>query len=185
MKAEKKATNATILITGEWPLVYEGSMTDHIWRKLESKGYHLKRMPLSEYLWFLWNDREQGVTKGRTETNPEIIKQLECYKSQMEMFHHYLNTASSFSENLEALTEIASQTLGKFTSSNGRYRYGKKVQMENSVDGIINVASMYENTDMILKDYDNNISAPILNLTLDGVQDEGIEQKLESFLYYL
>ena len=53
------------------------------------------------------------------------------------------------------------------------------------MSGIITAASMYENTDIVLKLLEDPVGAPVLRLSFDGTLDQSVEEKLRSFLYYL
>ena len=57
--------------------------------------------------------------------------------------------------------------------------------MAPRVNGIITAASMYENTDIVLKLLEDPAGAPVLRLSFDGTLDQSVEEKLRSFLYYL
>lgn len=175
----------TLLVNGEWPLVYEDNLVDGMYTQLELQGYRLKRMSAAEYLWFLWNDRERGVAVARDPVSTDAPLILDRYAEWIQELHSHLGEASPFAPNMNALGAVAKDALGGFTSANGRYRYGEKRVLSDGVDGILNVASMYENTDMILKDLDDTVSAPLLNLSFDGVQSQETAQKLQSFLFYL
>lgn len=53
------------------------------------------------------------------------------------------------------------------------------------VDGVVTVSSMCENTDTVLQLLGSREGAPTLSLTFDGSPDQGAEECLRSFLYYL
>ena len=52
---------------------------------------------------------------------------------------------------------------------------------------MIAVSSMYENTGIVLKLLDDadDLAAPVLHVSFDGALDQGIDERLRSFLYYV
>ena len=57
-----------------------------------------------------------------------------------------------------------------------------------AADGVIIAASMYENTDIVLKlgQKPSDFAAPVLRRELsDGTLDASVDEKLRSFLYYV
>ena len=52
--------------------------------------------------------------------------------------------------------------------------------------GTLLAASMYENTEILLKlKCGHETKNPLLFLEFDGVMNQGAEEKMESFLYYI
>ena len=47
------------------------------------------------------------------------------------------------------------------------------------------MASMYENADIMLRLKGTPTEAPLLHLAFDGALDQGVEDRLRSFLYYV
>ena len=56
-----------------------------------------------------------------------------------------------------------------------------------SVQGVLATSSLYENTDIILKLFSDSweLPVPILHVNFDAALDQGIEERIRSFLYYL
>ena len=182
----KHTMNSTTLgIVGEWPLVYEDGMNNGFWKKLEDRGYHLYRMPLSEYLYFMWKDASSEEKREMTDvtSNDEWLKKWE---KRMAELHKILGDASAFSGNIESLMDIADERLMRYAGAGGRYRYAKAIELWERSGGTIHASSMYENTEIMLKaKCDHKSSGSILFLEFDGVMNQGAEEKLESFLYYM
>ena len=257
----------TLAVVGEWPCVCGDELTGGLWERLEREGFRLLRMPLAEYLRFLWRDaadedarersRKQffldqvspkavldmpsldscdcaargscdascgasGVGERATsgvgehaafeevsrETSEsaallsasapapipakpaeppyeEKLAVLDAYERQLREVHRLLGSASPYSEGIDALREAAEKALGSYRGANGRYRAAKERLMAPRVNGIITAASMYENTDIVLKLLEDPAGAPVLRLSFDGTLDQSVEEKLRSFLYYL
>ena len=257
----------TLAVVGEWPCVCGDELTGGLWERLEREGFRLLRMPLAEYLLFLWRDaadedarersRKQffldqvspkavldmpsldscdcaargscdascgasGVGERATsgvgehaafeevsrETSEsaallsasapapipakpaeppyeEKLAVLDAYERQLREVHRLLGSASPYSEGIDALREAAEKALGSYRGANGRYRAAKERLMAPRVNGIITAASMYENTDIVLKLLEDPVGAPVLRLSFDGTLDQSVEEKLRSFLYYL
>lgn len=75
--------------------------------------------------------------------------------------------------------------LGEYRGANGRYRAAKMENMAASAKGVIAVSSLYENTDTVLRLLERKVAAPVLHLSFDGTLEQGLQEKLDSFLYYL
>lgn len=110
---------------------------------------------------------------------------LEELKNMQEAVHTSLGKASPYSGNWTELEQLAVKGMEFYAGAGGRYRFAKTQQISNKVDGVIAVSSLYENTDTVVKLKNPKTSAPLLNLTFDGILDRGIEERLRSFLYYL
>ena len=98
-----------------------------------------------------------------------------------------LGKASTFSD-AAALAEAANTDLLRaYIGANGRYRAAKAQVSSRSVDGVIIAASMYENTDIVLKLGQKacDFEAPVLRVNFDGTLDASVDEKLRSFLYYV
>jgi hypothetical protein len=95
----------------------------------------------------------------------------------------------AFEADLEGLLKTADETVGYYAGAFGRYREAKILSGLDGIDGIITVASAYENTAISLgilhKGFENDRTRPVLNLTFDGNRNENDRTKIESFLYYL
>lgn len=152
------------------------ALNDGIFETLEDEGYEFGYAPLSEYLWFLWNDS----VKDRKQK-----KLLQKMKEQMEILGEKLGIRSSFSKNLETLKSIADETFPHFAGANGRYRYAKAKQSSEYYDAVLTIAPRYENTALILDMAGMNGDAPLLNLSMDNDWDEASWSSLRSFLYYV
>jgi hypothetical protein len=65
----------------------------------------------------------------------------------------------------------------------------KQLSDPRGTDGVITATSIYENTGIVLgmlqKDFADQNTKPVLNLTFDGNKNENDRTKVESFLYYL
>ena len=112
-------------------------------------------------------------------------EKLDRYANWMQQVSDALGAASPFSPDRAELRSLATDALGSFSGANGRYRYAKAVQAGRAADGVIVAASMYENTDIMLRLKGIPSKAPLLHLAFDGALDQSIEDRLRSFLYYV
>lgn len=96
-----------------------------------------------------------------------------------------LGAESPYAGDQTALRQVATDALVQFAGANARYRYAKAVQAGDRVDGIIEVASTYENVDIMLRLKGIPTKAPLLHLAFDGALDQSVEERLRSFLYYV
>lgn len=145
------------------------SLDEGIFENLETNGYKLKRMPLSEMLTFLWLDNQKAID----------IKLLEDVSSA-------LKANSTFTKDFNDLFKIADKKLAGFAGNQGRYRYAKTIDMGSDVKAIIEAYPRYENTAMVLNlnAMSEETKAPIFEMAIDGDWDENSWSRLKSFLYY-
>ncbi len=188
---DKYTQRASLGITGEWPLVYEDALSSSFWTKLEERNYRLYRMPFSEYLYFLWKDEileeeRFGDMLDKKSFDISDKEWLDKCREQINELNILLGEASSFADDPDKLLEIADKGLGRYAGAGGRYRFAKAVDFSENKNGTILAASMYENTEILLnlKTADAK-RGPMLSLEFDGVMNKGMQEKLESFLYYI
>ena len=145
------------------------SLDEGILSALENEGKTVRRMPLSEMLWFLW--RDNGKPADRLLLDAVLA----------ETGH-----AGLFSDKPEELFTTAQARLDGFAGANGRYRYAKAVQMGEHAAAVLTLSPRYENTEMVLslRGIAQNCPAPLFELSLDGDWDEAGRSRLRSFLYY-
>lgn len=152
------------------------ALNDGIFDTLESEGYHFLFAPLSEYLWFLWNDSAKDRKQKRL---------LKSFQEQMLALGSALGDKSSFSRDLDALKSIADQALPGFAGANGRYRHAKANQSAGHADAVITIAPRYENTALVLEMAATDAAATVYRLSMDNDWDEASWSSLRSFLYYV
>lgn len=131
-----------------------------------------------------------------TSTNPfseEPLAQTErvltAAAAAMARVSEALGTVSPFTASPDELVALADEGMGLYRGGGGRYRYAKQRQLQDGCTGVVTVASMYENTDTILRLHDEGeaaaAAAPVLHLSFDGTLDASSRDLLNSFLYYL
>ena len=103
----------------------------------------------------------------------------------MQQVADALGDMSAYASDHSQLRQIATDVLGQFAGANARYRYAKAVQAGQRADGVVAVASMYENVDIMLRLKSVPCQAPLLHLAFDGALDQSVEERLRSFLYYV
>lgn len=166
-RCEAGSSEKTVAVVGS-PMCITG-LDEGILSVLEEDGYTVRRMPLSEMMWFLW--KENGKL---------------CDRRQIDRFTASLGEAGGFSPNADTLFESADKYLGVFAGNHGRYRYAKAVEFGRSSDAVLTLAPRYENTAMVLqlRGIVQNCEAPLFEVSLDGDWDENSWSRLRSFLYY-
>ena len=185
-------------LVGEWELVASDALTDGLFARAAAGGVRVRRAPLAEYLWFLWNDdlasERDELERRDAEGGFPILSSLELERRQaildrladrMRTASAELGDASPFSVDLPALVRAADEAMGRFAGGGGRYRCAKALELGREVDGVVAVSSMYENTETILQLLGGRDGAPMLSLAFDGSPGRGTEERLRSFLYYL
>lgn len=110
---------------------------------------------------------------------------LERLVGMMQQVADALGDMSAYAPDHSQLRQIATDALGQFAGANARYRYAKAVQAGQRADGVVAVASMYENADIMLRLKSAPCQAPLLHLAFDGALDQSVEERLRSFLYYV
>lgn len=110
---------------------------------------------------------------------------LERLVDMMQQVADALGDMSAYAPDHSQLRQIATDALGQFAGANARYRYAKAVQAGQRADGVVAVASMYENADIMLRLKSAPCQAPLLHLAFDGALDQSVEERLRSFLYYV
>ncbi|MDO5791940.1 MAG: acyl-CoA dehydratase activase [Coriobacteriia bacterium] len=103
----------------------------------------------------------------------------------MQQVADALGDMSAYASDHSQLRQIATDALGRFAGANARYRCAKAVQAGQRADGVVAVASMYENVDIMLRLKSVPCQAPLLHLAFDGALDQSVEERLRSFLYYV
>ena len=110
---------------------------------------------------------------------------LERLVGMMQQVADALGDMSAYAPDHSQLRQIATDALGQFAGANARYRYAKAVQAGQRADGVVAVASIYENADIMLRLKSAPCQAPLLHLAFDGALDQSVEERLRSFLYYV
>ncbi len=175
LKREEMLALAKRIPTGEHVIAAVGtpmcltSLDEGILTTLENEGKTIRRMPLSEMLWFLW--RDNGKPADRT--------LLDAVSAEM-------GSDGIFSNDKERLFSIARENLDGFAGANGRYRYAKAVEMSEYSSAVLMLSPRYENTETVLslRGISQKCSSPFFELALDGDWDESGWSRLRSFLYY-
>jgi predicted nucleotide-binding protein (sugar kinase/HSP70/actin superfamily) len=184
---ETSYSKKKILALGEIYVLYNNFLNDFTFNNLEKRGAKVSYAPLSEYFWMLWNDFakwNEGHKKIKL-----ILERINSFKNYIDLVSLALDKGSAFESEIYELVEKADNTVGYYSGAGGRYREAKSLGVLDGVDGIITVASMYENTGIVMnvlhKGFADGTSKPMLNLTFDGNRNENDRTKIDSFMYYL
>ena len=173
-----------LLAVGEPMVLYNDYMNDFVFRSLEDKGCQVLYSPFSEAMWLFWHD--YAFQNGRPEKH---VRLLNRFADDIRAVSHCLGQQSPFEKDMKSLVDNADHSVGYYSGAFGRFRAAKVLGDLHHLDGIITVASIYENTGISLnilhKAFANKNPKPILNLTFDGNRNENDTTKLDSFLYYL
>ena len=129
-------------------------------------------------------DDDLALEEPSTEEKRAIMR---GFGGLMARVSEALGPSTPFAKDFPALFDHADEIVGSLMAGNGRYRAAKARDASRDADAVILVASMYENVDLVLKLAERRIAceAPMLSLAFDGTLDQGNEERLRSFLYYL
>ncbi|BBO78562.1 activase [Desulfosarcina widdelii] len=173
-----------LLVVGEPIVLYNDYMNDFVFKSIEQKGHRVCYAPFSEAMWLFWHD--YAIQNGRRE---EHIRSLNRFADDIRTVSDCLGQESPFEKNIDFLVNSADNTVGYYSGAFGRFRAAKVSGGRCRFDGIITVASTYENTGISLNILHNAFAQegakPVLNLTFDGNRNENDITKWDSFLYYL
>ena len=152
-------------------------LNDGVLDALEREGKQVLRAPLTEYLWFLWSDRQTG---------PKEQRLLDLLRDRMRRLSDRLGGHSAFSVQPEQLAGLAEPVLPAFNGGNGRYRWAKAMQMGEGCRAVLTLAPRYENTATVLdmRGIYEACPAPLFQMALDADWDESAWSRLRSFLHY-
>ena len=145
-----------------------------ILQRLEQDGYQLHRMPVTEYLLYLW---KKTVDPKKTE---QILQQ--CQDTLLK-FSRALGSRSPFSDTLFAKAD-ANGPMGRFAGGNGSYRFEKLLQEKGRASGVLSIAPQYENTEIILGMQTQLADIPIYHMEIGNRWENSDWERLRSFLYY-
>ena len=183
---DRESFGKTILAVGELNILFDELLNSRTFRGLENKGNRVVYSPFSEAMWMMWRDY---ADQNKNEKTLLMEQRLKALKSDILLISEALSDWSPFESEPESLIKTANKTLGYFSGANGRYRLAKQLGGTHGIDGVITAASIYENTaialGMLQKDFADENTKPVLNLTFDGNKNENDLIKVESFMYYL
>jgi len=175
----------TIFALGEPMVLYNDILNDNTFKKLEDSGHRVLYAPFSECMWTFWHDFAPTGNGGREHKK----RLLDEFRETIRAIAAALGEHGHFERDPEHLMARADTSLGFYAGAFGRYRSAKPAGNLSGANGVIAVASMYENTgislDILQKRPDGNGSLPMLTLTFDGNRNKTDETKVESFLFYI
>ena len=174
----------TVMALGDPCILYNDVLNDWIFDQIEDGGHRVLYCPLSEYMWLAWRD---FIAQNLAGKDQDAKQGLQDFGQDIRAISEALAEASPFAARLEDLAALADQTVGYYAGINGRYRQAKPLCPPQAFDGVINAASIYENTGIALGILSRNLAEqkPFLNLTFDGNKNENDQARLDSFLYYI
>jgi predicted CoA-substrate-specific enzyme activase len=187
--AEELATlksKKRILAIGESLVLFNDMLNNFTFTKMEAEGHRVIYSSMSESLWMIWRDYlDQNASKSTERLRCKLVE----YQKDIREISECLAEESPFERDLEDLVTRADNSIGYYAGANGRYRAAKPLGDLQRIDGIVTVASMYENTGIVLNVLHKGFAAghlkPVLHLTFDGNNNENDETKIQSFLYYI
>lgn len=175
-----------IFAIGEPLVLFNDTLNNHTFERIEAGGHRVIYAPLSEYLQCVWHD---GLKHHSSVRPPQIRRHLALLDEYMERLSTALREQTPYAGPLEDPAAIADRTLGYYSGSFGRYREGRILGRLPHVNGVITAISMYENTGITLrtlhKSFAKDNAVPVLHLTFDGYRNDNDRIKIDSFLYYV
>ena len=180
---ENKSSKKKILAIGEPLVVYKDYLNSNTIVSLEEK-YDVIKEPLSEVLYIMYLD----YSNKRNKINKKYKRILTNVKKYIDYVNFVLKSNSPFNEDISEINEVLKDKLPIYSGGSGRYRLGKLLTYKNA-DGIINLSSMYENTESILRiiriKYKDEIKVPVLDLSFDCNIKQNNNELLETFTAYI
>jgi hypothetical protein len=166
-----------LLVTGELAVVFNPFNNQFFMDTIPGR---ICWQPLSEVLYLLWKDW------NRRPKNPEVHKRLDQCRQLMIRVARAMGAAGAFEPDPAALQAAADNILPLFSGSNGRYRLAKRFT-QTAPNGILEIASAYENTGIIARQLGDAIPNPIpvLNMVFDGSSHNGNKELLQNFIHYI
>ena len=171
MRTIKQPTGRRLAVVGDPICLFV--LAKPIFEQLEQEGYYLHRMPLAEYMLYLWQQDSKNSSKL-----------LDACREEMRQLSEALGDWSPFADDFKYLTP-GDQQMGRFVGGNGSYRLAKIRQESQKVDGILSAAAQYENTELILTMNEQLIGLPLYHMELGNRWENSDWERLRSFLYYL
>lgn len=160
-----------IYVFGEYTCVYNTYCNHDLKKRLHEEGFVLQLMALSEYLLCL-----TLKTYGKTKDLNRIV---DLYETVVSLVGDVCNMSS-----MDDLLQVIQKETPHYTGGNICYRYAKRCVSMN-VSAMIEVSSLYENTQTVLSMLENKNDIPYLCLQMEETNKEAVYEKLKSFLYYL
>lgn len=186
IELEGEKFDKTVLAVGELNILFDEHLNNFTFRGLENKGNRVVYSPYSEAMWMMWRGYADQNINGKSLMMEQRLTEL---KKNILAISEVLSDWSPFESEPDSLMKKADETLGVFSGAHGGYRMAKQLHADRGIDGVITAASIYENTNialgMLQKDFADENSKPVLNLTFDGNKNENDLIKVESFMYYL
>jgi len=183
---EETAVDKSILVIGEYPVLFSDFLNKGILKNLELMNIRILYQPMSEMLLSFW--------KHYAELNPEKIsanyqKNISGFEELFKKIIVNSENIFSFDNSISKINKAADKTIPYFSGAFGRYRLGKALTAGSRTDGVMAVSSMYENTGVatgiIIKKILREKGIPYINLTFDGNVNETDSIKTDTFIYYL
>ncbi len=175
--AAGNATGLNILVTGEPAIVFSAFNHQFLLENLDAR---IIRQPLSEVLYLFWEDW------NHRRRDPVAVKNLAQCRQLMVRVAGALGQLSAFEPDPAVLKPSADALLPLFAGSNGRYRIAKRFT-RTTPGGIIEIASAYENTGIIIRQLADSRPGeiPVLSLVFDGSTHNRNPELVRNFIYYL
>lgn len=166
-----------VLLVGDPYILFNDVLSSNIFRELESDSLSFKTMPLLEYLMFLWYQGAE-TEEEKTVFDEVLIK----YNKVLDNIQNLYNFEKDFND----LITTSKDLIGYYVGANGGYRIAKhRLCKKHTYSAVIDVTSMYENTQTILNLIKYETESPLLYANFEGTSDINMKDKIKSFLYYI
>ncbi|MGV8146590.1 MAG: acyl-CoA dehydratase activase [Alkaliphilus sp.] len=179
-----KTYNKLLYVLGEANIIFNPMLNDYQIQELEKEN-KVAYMPLSEMMYFNWRDYLKKEKKNR-----KVLKRrLKNLKNVMSKVSKQMREHSSFSDDLEELIMSSDRKLPLYSGGNGRYRMAKQFRCSASINGLITMASMYEDTGTIIRllktQHEKDYKYPVIDLYFDGSRHASTNERIMNFIYYI
>lgn len=182
-KLDKNKREKNILVVGEPLVVFNEYLCENVLKTIDENNHGVVYMPVSECMWLTWIDYLNQNNHSSGQQN----RKFDTFRNWIEDLSAILGEHSPFVDKPGNLLPFADTKLGYYAGAFGRYRFSKANFIPERCDGILSMASTYENTEIAINVLQRSLSnpKPILNLAFDGNENKKNIKMLEAFLHYI
>ncbi|MBT9148127.1 MAG: hypothetical protein DDT32_01897 [Syntrophomonadaceae bacterium] len=178
-----------LAIVGEPYLFYRPELNANLIERAEQLGAEIKLPPLAEIICHYFLEK-QAEAKTKKEFFGYLKYRAVLGKLFAEAEKVSPGAGSRLQDQVEKISCCSRKYLSFLSGGFGTYRIGKgMVAHKEGAEGIINVASLYENTGLLVNIFSDRLSledgVAWLNVGIDGKKNENDEIRLQAFVQNL
>lgn len=169
---------------GEPYLLYRPELNANLVERAERLGAQIRMAPLAEIIYHYFLEK-QAEAKAKKELFSYLRYRAVLCRLSAEAEQVSPGAGPLLQYRAENITRCSREHLGYLYGGFGTYRIGKALlSLEEGADGIINVASLYENTALLINIFSDRFKekGAWLNIGIDGKKNENDEMRLQTFV---